>query len=243
MPTGGDPDDQLIDGIVKITAYVYPMPMIKSNFGEVAGKCEIIMTGIEVRWLARAFRRMTFDNRRFWNRRYTTDPEKGSGPGSRGENLDMKNALIKSTIHNYAMSTVLDIGCGDIAALCSLDIHNYVGVDIADVIIERNRRLKPRWQFVCADLTGPYAPPSAELVLCLDVLIHQKSRQNYLTILSKVLAATERVALISGYSQKDPGWNVFYHEAIGDSIRRLHPGSHIEKIAEYRTTDLLKVEK
>jgi SAM-dependent methyltransferase len=215
----------------------------KSKFAKATGEYRIVMRVLDAQWLTRAFRRMTFDNRRFWNRRYITDPTKGSGPGSRGDNRDLKNALIRSAIQNYEVSTVLDIGCGDIAVLSSLDIEDYVGVDIAEVIIERNRRLKPGWRFVCADLTGPYAPPSADLVLCLDVLIHQKSRHNYLTILAKVLAATDKVALVSGYSHRDPGWNVFYHEAIGDSIQRLRRDVHVEKIAEYRTTDLLKITK
>jgi Methyltransferase domain len=201
------------------------------------------MTIISPQWVARAFRRMTFDNRQFWNQRYIEDPEKGSGPGSRGENLNLKQNLVHSVIAEYQVKTILDIGCGDIAALRSLDIQSYVGIDISDVIVERNRHLKPAWQFVCADLNGPYDPPPAELVLCLDVLIHQKSRQHYLTILSKVLAATEKVALISGYSQRDPGWNVFYHEAIANSIHRLCRDARIQKIAEYRMTELFKIEK
>lgn len=194
-------------------------------------------------FFSQALRRMTFDNREFWNRRYVEDPERGSGPGSRGENLRLKSALIGSMIESHASWTVLDIGCGDIAVLSSLAIGNYVGVDISDVIVERNRRVRPEWEFVCADLAGPYCPPPAALVLCLDVLIHQKSRQAYLAMLSKVLAATEKIALISGYSRPDPGWNVFYHEPIIDSVRRLQPYVKIEKLADYRSTDLLKIEK
>lgn len=188
-------------------------------------------------------RRATFDNRRFWNLRYVEDPDKGSGPGSRGDNLALKNRLIGSIVERHQIGSVLDIGCGDIEVVKSAKIRSYVGVDISDVVIERNRRIKPEWQFVCADLAGSYCPPRADLVLCMDVLIHQRSRKAYFTILSKVLDATKKIALISGHSRPDPGWNVFYHEPIADSIRRFLPSGQIEKVAEYRSTDLLKVER
>ena len=188
-------------------------------------------------------RKQTFDNRRFWNRRYAEDPDKGSGPGSRGENAALKCELVRATIKKYGIKTVLDIGCGDIETIRSLEIKSYIGLDISHVVVERNRIIRPEWNFICADLASPYVPHSAELVLCLDVLIHQKKRQAYDAMLSKTLAAAEKVALISGYSQPDGGWNVFYHEAIGDSIQRLCPHVDVHKVAEYRGTDLLQIKK
>lgn len=196
-----------------------------------------------MRWLRRTLRRQRFENRRFWNARYIEDPSKGSGPGSRGENLVLKNDLVRATIEAFGIRSVLDIGCGDLAALEKLAIDRYVGVDISNVIVERNKQLHPDWQFVCEDLAGKYVPAPAELVLCFDVLIHQRSRQAYEAILSKALTAAERVALISGYSHREHGWKVFFHEPIADSIRRLLPHAKVDHLAEYRATDLFRVVK
>ena len=69
--------------------------------------------GVKTR-IAEFWRRVTFNNHKFWNRRYETDLVKGSGPGSRNENLLLKSSIIKQTIDQYAINTVLDIGCGDI---------------------------------------------------------------------------------------------------------------------------------
>jgi hypothetical protein len=197
----------------------------------------------KLRALPRVLRRTTFDNRRFWNQRYIEDPDKGSGPGSRGEILRLKSTLIQSVIAEHDIKTILDIGCGDIAPLRELELGHYLGIDIADVVVEKNKSLKPQWQFVRADLAGDYCPPAAELVLCLDVLIHQKKKQSYLAILLKTLSCSEKVALISGYSKKDPGWNVFFHEPIIESVKRLSPQARITLIGAYRGTDLIKVEK
>lgn len=186
-------------------------------------------------------RRLTFDNHKFWNRRYETDLEKGSGPGSRQENLLLKNSIIKATVDAYDIKTVLDIGCGDIEILQDVTLEHYIGVDLSEVIIQRNQSLRPGWTFVCSDLTKGYDPPSADLVLCLDVLIHQKFNRNYQMVLAKCMRAARKVLLVSGYSKRPAGWNVFFHEPLTKSIQRICPKARIEKLAEYRETDLLKV--
>jgi SAM-dependent methyltransferase len=190
---------------------------------------------------AGVFRRITFNNARFWNERYRTNLDIGSGPGSRAQNLVLKNAIIRDTMDKHAIRTILDIGCGDIAVLKGIDAEHYTGIDISEVIVERNKILCPAWTFLCADLAKGYDPPPADLVLCLDVLIHQKRRPSYGSILSKTISATKKVALISGYSTRPSGWNVFFHEPLADSIRQICPNARIEKLAEYRETDLLKV--
>ena len=191
--------------------------------------------------LARFLKRRTFDNRKFWNERYRTNPEMGSGPGSRGEFMSLKADLIRSAIASCGVESVLDVGCGDLASLNGIDLSRYTGIDISDVIVERNRQAYPQWEFLCADMTGSYVPPDADLVLCLDVLIHQRTRQRYDAILSKSLAAANKMALVSGFSSEDRGWNVFFYEAIADSIKRLRPGASLQKVAEYRGTDLFSV--
>jgi SAM-dependent methyltransferase len=196
-----------------------------------------------MRWLRHTLQRQSFENRQFWNARYIEEPDKGSGPGSRGQNIRLKGELIRSTIESYGITSVLDIGCGDLATLETLDIDHYVGLDISDVIIERNRTFRPEWQFICADLTGAYQPSPADLVLCFDVLIHQKTRQAYEAVLSKALSAAQRVALISGYSHPAHGSKVFFHEPIAASLERLSPQSTITRVAEYRATDVFRIVK
>jgi hypothetical protein len=100
--------------------------------------------------------RITFDNQKFWNERYTSNPEKGSGPGSRGDSLLFKRDVIVSLLDSYGISSVVDIGCGDIAILQSVEISKYTGIDISDVIIQANRTARPAWTFLCEDLTGSF---------------------------------------------------------------------------------------
>lgn len=194
--------------------------------------------------LAEMLGRAQYDNKQFWNQRYATNPEKGSGPGSRGDSLSFKRDVIVSLLQAYNISSVVDIGCGDIAILESVEILTYTGIDISDVVIQANRAARPGWTFLCEDLTGSFEPPAADLVLCLDVLIHQRKKAGYLAILEKALRSAGKVALVSGYSSRDqdPGWNVFFYEPLLESIRRICPTGQIERLGEYRGTDLIKVQ-
>jgi SAM-dependent methyltransferase len=192
-------------------------------------------------FLDRHIRRRIFANRAFWNYRYANDPEKGSGPGSRGEFRTLKSQIVRATLEVDQPETVLDIGCGDIAILDDVEIDRYVGVDISPIIVKKNKLVRPAWQFVCEDMTGEFVPEPADLVLCLDVLIHQRTLADYRSILSKALGAARRVLLVSGYAAPDSGWNVFYHEPIERSVQNICPNAGSEMIAEYRGTRLLKV--
>jgi hypothetical protein len=60
------------------------------------------------------------------------------------------------------------------------------------VIVARNRTLRPEWSFENLDAAADGARlPSADLVLCLDVLIHQKSSADYERILQHALGAAK----------------------------------------------------
>jgi SAM-dependent methyltransferase len=153
----------------------------------------------------------------------------------------LKNKLARTTLEQGQITSVLDIGCGDIAILEGREIERYTGIDISSVVIEQNKLARPDWLFLCEDLAGTFEPEPADLVLCLDVLMHQCRTSDYKSIQSKAIGAAERTALVSGYAQRDPGWNVYFHEPIERTVRDTCPTAIINKIAEYRGTRLLKV--
>ena len=135
--------------------------------------------------------RLLFDNKNFWNDRYRTNMDKGSGPGSRGEQLELKNKIIQDLINKEGIRSVLDIGCGDIEILNGIEIPKYTGIDISEIVTARNRELRPQWEFLCVDVGSTYEPEPADLVLCLDVLIHQKRRTAYDAIVTKAIRSAK----------------------------------------------------
>lgn len=198
--------------------------------------------GAKSKWALKRFvARVLFDNKRFWNKRYAADLTLGSGPGSREENLKLKNDLIREILARQKIHSVLDIGCGDIEILKDVKIPTYTGIDISEVVIERNRALKPEWEFMCADICKLDRLPKADLVLCLDVLIHQRRSKAFFNILEKFLLSINKIGVVSGYNRKVGGWNVFFHVPLNDAIKSKEPSTHVEVMATYRDTDLIRV--
>ena len=139
------------------------------------------------------------DNRSFWNNRYRTYPQLGSGPGSRGYAARKKNLLIRQIIAEFQVQTILDVGCGDmcwmdeeIAALCQ-----YQGYDISEVIVARNRVAYPSLEFAIHDIVASPIRKIGDLVVCFDLLIHQIDEASFRAALTHTLAAIGRVGLLS----------------------------------------------
>src|SRR6185312_1458439 len=115
-----------------------------------------------------------FDNRVFWNNRYNTNLDLGSGIGSRGEHREYKKKILTDILEKYKPESVLDIGCGDLEITEDIDFPNYTGIDTSDFIIKRNKAKYPNRRFLCGDfpnLSNQFQL-NADLVICLDVLIH-----------------------------------------------------------------------
>ena len=188
--------------------------------------------------LRRKLSRIRFDNKRFWNDRYQHNIEMGSGPGSRGAILVQKREIISRYMEQCAVKSVADLGCGDIEVIKTLEIDTYVGIDFSQAVIERNKKIKPDWNFQCGDITNLKINQKIDLILCLDVLIHQKKRSDYEAIIRTISKLQGRVIILSGYARNPDGWNVFFHEPLEVTLAALMPGRTFHKIAEYRDTDL-----
>ncbi len=145
-------------------------------------------------------------NKLFWNQRYTTLPQLGSGPGSRGYAAAYKNRLIRRILQSEPVKTLIDIGCGD---LCWLDDEilkqtEFIGVDISNVIVQKNIQRFPTLTFLEHDIATAPIGRKADLVVCLDVLIHQISRNDFVSSLNNILSAIGRLGLISYRTPPNP---------------------------------------
>ncbi|HEX4267981.1 MAG TPA: class I SAM-dependent methyltransferase [Steroidobacteraceae bacterium] len=168
-----------------------------------------------------------FDNRAFWNRRYADDPSLGSGIGSRGANLLHKRQVIEEFLQEAAPATVLDVGCGDHEVLRQVaHLPGYVGLDVSEVVVARNRQAFPQRRFECLDFIHCAELESlrADVVLCMEVLIHQHRREQFDGLLRNIVAAAVTGGLISGYMFDPrptiPSAIIAWHEPITDALMR-----------------------
>lgn len=189
-----------------------------------------------------------FDNAAFWDERYRTNLSLGSGGGSRGENLQFKRQLLQRVIDEIQPRSILDVGCGDLEVTRELAFDGaYTGIDASPFITERNRALHPTWCFLNGDFVelAQSGELRADLVICLDVLIHQHDRDGYRAFVRALLDTSESALLVNGFeglpksNRLSP--NVAFHEPISRTLRDLG-ASNFRPVADFRRTKIMLVE-
>jgi hypothetical protein len=174
-----------------------------------------------------------FDNRLFWELRYQNFPERGSGLGSRGDNLLYKRLLLKEQGIEEAPS-VLDVGCGDLEVVKELDITRYVGIDQSVNAIDIARAARPDWEFRLAPAPDVAA---TQMVLCFEVLIHQKTEADYRALIAFLAEKTLGTLLVSGFQSGseaiDQNPIVFFYEPLEEGLRRTARFRSIQPIGKH----------
>jgi SAM-dependent methyltransferase len=173
-----------------------------------------------------------FPNATFWEWRYLTNPDLGSGVGSRGKPLEGKRALLAALIEVLRPASTLDVGCGDGEATKGIAIEGYVGLDLSAAAIERARTGRSDGVYRIGTLAEH--PLEADLTICLDVLIHQSDPAVYHDLVSRLLRSSTRALVVSGYEHPiGPTFStVHYHEPLTATLRRLDPAAEIHPLRE-----------
>lgn len=161
-----------------------------------------------------------FPNAQFWSWRYAVNPELGSGVGSRGEALSAKRRMLEQLDEILQPESVIDVGSGDLESTTGLFVGRYTGIDISAEAIARARDARPDADWVHGSVAD--RTQDADLVLCLDVLIHQSERAGYDALIDEIVSASTRALVVSGY-EVDPQFDspmVHFHEPLSQSLRK-----------------------
>ena len=174
----------------------------------------------------------SFPNATFWQWRYLTDPDLGSGIGSRGQPLLGKRELLATVLDAVAPASVIDVGCGDGEATRDLVMPSYVGIDLSPEAIRRAKIGRPEGRFLVGGIAD--LPDHAELVMCLDVLIHQSDAAAYRDLVARLWGSADRALVISGY-EKPLGTvapMVHFHEPLSVTLLAVAPEAEYYPVRE-----------
>jgi hypothetical protein len=178
-----------------------------------------------------------FESTTFWNLRYARFPDRGSGVGSRGENLVFKRELLIDQGIERAVS-VLDVGCGDLEVLKSLNIADYLGIDTSLQAIQLASKARPDWTFLLVrDDADRRAIAARHTVLCFEVLIHQRSRDDYLKLVEFLTGCTQKTLIVSGYAGDYEGRAgnsmLYFYEPLEETLHKSGKFSSIRSIGSH----------
>jgi 2-polyprenyl-3-methyl-5-hydroxy-6-metoxy-1,4-benzoquinol methylase len=187
------------------------------------------------------------DNYLFWSFRYSCFPEVGSGVGSRGEILQQKKQLLDSVVPLFYDKGVLEVGCGDLETSREFAFRNYTGYDLSSEALAIAKLKRPDWRFVQGSLSGSGDHPQADLVICLDVLIHQKKPEDYHNLIAGLVSATRQRLIVSGYQNKPAdefaSKITAFHEPLGKTLRRFGVFNEVMEIGRYRGVSMIIADK
>lgn len=161
-----------------------------------------------------------FPNATFWDWRYTTDAALGSGVGSRGTALQQKRGLLTSVVQALHPASVLDVGCGDGEATRDLDLPAYIGMDVSREAVRLASAKRPDDTYLVGSLADH--PVEADVVLCLDVLIHQADPHQYRDLVDRLVRAARIGVVVSGYERPPVTTSpmVHFHEPLSRTLQQ-----------------------
>lgn len=164
-----------------------------------------------------------FPNATFWEWRYLTDPDLGSGTASRGSELLDKRQLLSTVVAAVAPNSVLDVGCGDGEATRDLPLPEYVGIDVAPEAVRRAQLGRTEGKFLVGSIADH--PLRADLTICLDVLVFEPDPAAYRDHVARLWESSERALIVSGCERRtdraDP--TIHFHEPLSATLSKVAP--------------------
>jgi 2-polyprenyl-3-methyl-5-hydroxy-6-metoxy-1,4-benzoquinol methylase len=185
-------------------------------------------------------RRDGFDNAIFWDFRYDKDPELGSGVGSRGDVLRLKQHLLTPIARILHDKQVLDVGCGDLETMREMPFTNYHGVDASDGALALAAAKRPDWTFSPTKLAS-FPDDGFDGVFCLDVLIHQDNQADYRSLIDNLVRVSRGIIVASGFSAELPPQSgiTFHHGGLLESLTAHPKIAATQILGSYRSLDLV----
>ena len=149
-----------------------------------------------------------------------------SGTGSIGRAADAYVQAVNGFITKQGISSVVDIGCGDYRIGQKIACDRYVGIDVVDALIERNREqfASDSVDFTCLDAATAPELPSGELCLVRQVLQHLSNAQ-ILAILPKLRQF--RFVLVTEHYPSDADFRQPNADLVHGQDTRLSFGSGV----------------
>ncbi|TMV09060.1 glycosyltransferase [Ruegeria sediminis] len=158
----------------------------------------------------------------FWDYRYRSNPQLGSGVGSRGIYQTIKREVLNRYVVAHNLS-VVDLGCGDLEVCRFLSFRSYLGVDEAPQALEIARQKRPDWSFQLAPVDAS-AGPVADAAICFEVLIHAPSQKAAKALIDTLVSCASQRIVVSGYDHPVPKSSIIYfHEPLHNMLERI-PG-------------------
>lgn len=135
------------------------------------------------------------DSKSYWSHRY----QKGqnSGAGSYGRLAIFKATTLNEFIEKNKIQTLIDLGCGDGNQLSMLVVPGYLGIDVSETVIDKNRDVHGSTgrRFMTLD-EFKKSTEKAHLTVSMDVIYHLTEEDVYQDYMQLLFDSSEKFCII-----------------------------------------------
>lgn len=133
----------------------------------------------------------------YWDARYSSGGDSGYG------SYDIQLIKKLNWLKDLPVESISEFGCGDFNFGRNLmrlyPRASYAGLDISDVILNKNKERYPYQLFISSE----NELPPADLVLCIDVLFHVLEEEEVEEILGKLEKIFTKYLAITAYERNE----------------------------------------
>jgi len=181
----------------------------------------------------------------FWNKKYA---EGGiSGKGSIGKYRNWKWGMINQVIGVF--NSLIDVGCGDLSfwkhpianRIGKQKKFRYLGIDVSDNIVSRNRKMAPQFKFICSPAYIFQWDNDAQVVFCLDLLFHIMDNYRFELILDNLCNYSKEWIVIYTWHKNPFELQGVVTDEISQYFRPLKKYNYIFIMNEFNLNKFIEV--
>jgi SAM-dependent methyltransferase len=163
----------------------------------------------------------------FWDKHYARG--RTSGEGSYGRHAEFKARVLNAFVVREAITSVLELGCGDGNQLALATYPRYVGLDVSPHAV---RRCAERFQHDTTKSFFCYEPSAffdragvfqADATLSLDVIYHLLEDQVYETYMTQLFSAATRFVVVYSSDSEAPALPPVRHRRFTEWVSAHRP--------------------
>lgn len=185
------------------------------------------------------FNRKTFNSKEYWEARYSSGGNSGSG--SYGRLAVFKAQILNKFISENNVHTIIEFGCGDGNQLSMAEYPKYIGLDVSKVIIQTCIKKFSKdstksfflYDQSCFHDNGKIF--TSDVSMSLDVLYHLTEKEVYQTYLMQLFSCALKFVIIYAPNVNIPRSSPFSHEfyrKFSDDVESLAPEWELYSVIE-----------
>lgn len=172
----------------------------------------------------------TLSSARYWNLRYRTGGDSGSG--SFGDLATHKADFLNSFVKTHAIESVLELGCGDGNQLAHYTFPRYIGLDVSPYAIRKcvtrfgADRTKTFIAVSPSDIHDPLGVLRADLAISIDVVYHLVEDEIFTDHLRLLFTAASKWAIVYSSNFEPEHWTFRHvrHREFLPVVQSAFPG-------------------